>query len=220
MKDYISARVPHLVFFIILLSSVFYGCNPAVINLTDAKNRVKDYYESGKFDEEVDSIVSEAIEKLENITVTEKSVVIFDVDETSLSNYEYAKKLGFGYTWRSWDEWVKSAKAKAIPGVKKLYDYLISRKIKVIFLTGRTAEQCEATKTNLVNEGYTEFDTLICRTGNEANLKTIVYKSKIIEKLTGLNYEIIACLGDQPEDVKPSGCKLKILIPNYLYRLD
>ncbi len=221
MKYFTIDRVIfRLLVFTVIVSFVFPGCRPEIVNLTDAKDRVKDYYESGKFDEKVNSIISEAIEKLEDITFTEHSAVIFDVDETALSNYEYTKRLGFGYTWQSWDEWVKSAKAKVIPGVKKLYDYLISRKVKVIFLTGRTAEQCEVTKTNLINEGYTKFDTLICRKKDEARLKTKVYKSKAIKNLTGMNYEIIACIGDQPEDVNHNECKLKILIPNYLYKLN
>ena len=209
-----------LLVFTVVVSFVFPGCKPEIVNLTDAKDRVKDYYESGKFDEKVNSIISEAIEKLEDITFTEHSTVIFDVDETALSNYEYTKRLGFGYTWQSWDKWVKSAKAKAIPGVKKLYDYLISRKVKVIFLTGRTAEQCGATKINLVNEGYTKFDTLICRKKDEAQLKTKIYKIGALKMLTKKNYRIIGCIGDQPTDINLDICKLNILIPNYLYKLD
>ncbi len=209
-----------LIVFAAFFSFAFGGCQPEIVNLSDAKKRVKSYYESGKFDEEVNSIVEEAIDKLENMKLTERSAAIFDVDETALSNYEYTKKLGFGYTWQSWDNWVKSAKATAVPGIKKLYDYLISKKIKIIFLTGRTAEQCEATKTNLINAGYVKIDTLICRKTTEAKLNSFKFKQNKFNELKNRGYDIIACVGDQPADVESGVCKIKILLPNYLYKLD
>ncbi len=209
-----------LFFRLLILSIALSGCSREPINLSDAKSKVKEYYESGQYDSEVNTIISGAIERLSKEELNENSAVIFDVDETALSNYEYAKNLGYGYTWKTWDDWVKSEQAKAVPAVKKLYDFLISKNVKVIFLTGRTAEQCKATLLNLKKEGYTKFDTLICRSEKEAKLKTEIYKRKELKKLAAKSYKIIACVGDQPADVSSPLCKIKILIPNYLYKLD
>jgi len=208
------------IFFHFFLLIVISGCSHEIVNLSDAKNEVREYYESGKFDAEVNSIINSAIKKFNETDLPENAAVVFDVDETALSNYDYTKKLGFGYTWQSWDDWVKSAKSKAIPGVKKLYDFLISKNVKIIFLTGRTADQCRATGINLRIEGFVKYDTLICRTEKEAHMKTKIYKNNALKMLAKKNYRIIGCIGDQPADVNPDICRLNILVPNYLYKLD
>ena len=49
------------------------------VNLTVAREEVKQYYESGKFDEELNAVIEEAKEKFSNVKFKDNSVVIFDV---------------------------------------------------------------------------------------------------------------------------------------------
>ena len=89
---------------IIILSVVFIGCSSnEIINLRTAKDIVKDYYESGKFDKELDGVIKDAEEKFSKIKAEQStkggSVVIFDVDETALNNYGLAKQMDFGYVY-------------------------------------------------------------------------------------------------------------------------
>ena len=71
-----------------------------IVNLRTAKDIVKEYYESGKYDREMDGVIKEAKEKFDKIEINNNSAVIFDVDDTALSNYEISlvdeiiKKLG------------------------------------------------------------------------------------------------------------------------------
>jgi len=107
------------------------------LNLTNARQEVKDYYESGKYDEELNKVINNAKEQFQQVEFKENFVVIFDVDETVLSNYELAEQMGFGYVYEMNKKWNAEMKAPAFPQVKELYDFLIEKGTRIVFLTGR-----------------------------------------------------------------------------------
>src|ERR1700722_8787141 len=110
---------------------------PRPMNLTDARNKVEDYYECGKFDRELDKVVKRAIKHFARVPVLHNSVVIFDIDDTVLSNYCDEKEIFFVYIPKLFHEWIMKAKTPRIPQTKRLYDYLVCRGFHIIFLTGR-----------------------------------------------------------------------------------
>ena len=189
-------------------------------NLGAAKNAVQIYYESGGFDRECAKIIDDAIDQLDGIKLTGKPAVVFDIDETALSNYEYTKEIGFGYVYKLWDEWQQKGIAPAIKDTKRFYDYLLSKNIHVIFITGRYSEVGKATKRNLIEQGYAKFDTLIIRSGNERKIPAAEWKAAKREELASKGYNIIACIGDQWSDLAGGNTGIKIKLPNYLYLLD
>ncbi len=79
------------------------------MNLSIAKEEVIKYHESGKYDEETAEAVEKAINEFKNIKAANNSTVIFDIDETALSSYEYRKKYDFGYVPELWDKWVNGS---------------------------------------------------------------------------------------------------------------
>lgn len=187
-------------------------------NLTVARNAVKDYYESGGFDRELNEVIKSAKNNFKNIEVKDNSVVIFDVDETVLNNYEASVKMGFGYVYEIVNEWELSAKAPAIPQVKSFYDYLISRGFKIVFLTSRKNTEYDATYKNLITQGYTKFDTLITRNENEYKMESIDFKSTKRAWLTENGYGIVGTVGDQWSDLEGPHHGIQVKIPDYLYR--
>ena len=209
-----------LYLFIVLFSSLLIGCSSGIENLTVAKKKVQNYYESGMYNTDVKKVIQNAEKKIEKLKLPSNPTVVFDVDATVLSGYEYAKELGFGYSWNSWNKWVMQSKAGAIKPVEKFYEYLVGRHIKIVFLTGRTKEQCSATRLNLVKAGYKKFDTLICRNINELKISTFKFKQNHRKLLTEKGFNIIACIGDQETDIEGKYTGIKIKIPNYLYILN
>jgi len=203
-----------------ILSSFLIGCSSGLENLTIAKKKVEDYYESGMYNADVEKVVQDAERKIEKLKLPSNPTVVFDIDATVLSGYEYAKALGFGYSWNSWNKWVLQSKAEAIKPVEKFYDYLVGKHIKIVFLTGRTKEQCSATRLNLIEAGYKKFNTIICRNKNEFNVSTFRYKQNHRKALTEKGFNIIACVGDQEADIEGKYTGIKIKIPNYLYLLN
>jgi len=202
--------------------TLFIACekNEKPVNLSVAREKVKQYYESGKFDEELDSVVEEAKEKFSDVQFKDNSVVIFDVDETVLDNYELAKQMGFGYVYKMNKQWNAEMKAPAIEQVKELYDFLLSRGAKIIFLTGRNLPEYEATYENLKKAGYTVFDTLITQIGDETKMKALEFKSSKRIWLTKQGYEIVGTVGDQWSDLEGEYHGIQIKIPNYLYLIE
>jgi acid phosphatase len=200
----------------------FFACdkNGKPVNLSIAKEEVKEYYKSGKFDEELNSVIEEAKKEFSKVEIKSNSAVIFDVDETALNNYGLAEQMGFGYVYEMNKKWNAEMKAPAIEQVKELYDYIISKDAKIIFLTGRNFPEYDATYKNLKNAGYTVFDTLITQIDDERKMKANEFKSRKRIWLTEQGYEIIGTVGDQWSDLEGLYHGIQIKIPNYLYLIE
>ncbi len=216
----IKLKIKFLIICFFSFTAIAISQPPIIINLSDAKKAVKEYYRSMKYHEELDSIITDAIRQVRLLSLSEKSAFVFDVDETALSNLEYEFKYDFGYIKEEWDKWVKTEKAPAIRQVKNFYDTLIAFGIRVIFITGRSNEQYQATYNNLKKAGYAVFDTLICRSQDEIGLSAREYKTNKRKELTEKGYKIIGSIGDQWSDLDGGYTILKIKLPNYMYKVE
>jgi predicted secreted acid phosphatase len=206
---------------ILLILLTVSGCSSTkIINLTDAKNRVVDYYETEKYYNDLNSVLEEINSHFKFYDVKHNDAVVFDVDETTLSNYDYIKSIDFGYEHKLWSDWQDKGIAKAILPVKNLYNILIEKDIKVIFITGRSTKNYEATYKNLIAEGYTKFDTLICRKPLDSFPSMADFKYAMRKQMSANGYNIIANIGDQETDFS-GGYNGKIVkLPNYIYKID
>jgi acid phosphatase len=190
-----------------------------LINLHDAVKSVKQYHTSEKFNYDVDNAIDDGLANLQQLEIPKNAAFVFDIDETALSNLEYELRYNFGYDPKTWDEWIKEANATAIPGVKRLYDSLIARGIKIIFITGRNFALIKDTELNLKKAGYNLYDTLICKTPEFKGKKAVEYKSQIRNELSN-KYKIIGSVGDQWSDLEGGWTIIKIKIPNYMYFIE
>ncbi len=178
------------------------------------------YYEFGQYEKELTEIISDAKEKFSKVEPKQNSAVVFDIDETTLDNYHAIKKIGFGYESKYWDEWLEKAEAPAIQQVKELYDFLLQKGFKIIFITGKKDYQYNATFRNLVFVGYNQFDTLIVRSKDEYKIKSALFKSQKRKELTEKRYIIAGCVGDQFTDCEGENCGIIVKLPNYLYLVE
>jgi acid phosphatase len=193
------------------------SCSAALPNIGEVKEEVISYYHSGKYEAELNNVVDKAIAEFDKVTPAEKSLVVFDIDETALSNYSFDESIDFGYVPDLWHKWVDSAKAPATGGVKRLYDFLIKKGFKVAFVTGRSENIYAPTYKNLKYAGYTIFDTLIVRNASEKNLTALDYKSKKRVELTEKGFNIAGDVGDQYSDLEGPDHGIQVKIPNYVY---
>src|SRR5690606_5818219 len=146
-------------------------------------------------------VIKGAKEKFDKVEVKNNSVVIFDVDETALNNYGLARQMDFGYVYDLNKKWNEELKAPAIKETQDLYFYLLNKGFKTIFLTGRNSNEYDVTYKNLIQEGYSGFDTLITQSKEDQNLKSQEFKSKVRTELTNQGYEIVGTVGDQWTDL-------------------
>ncbi len=201
---------------LLLLSSCY-----APPNLVDVKKQIINYYENGGYAEEMNSVVESAKSELSGIKYNDSTTVVFDVDETVLSNYKVMKKDDFCYNKQEWDEWISEIRCKAVPHMLSLYKFVLAKKAKIVFLTGRKDTQHEATAINLRAEGFLNYDTLITRAPDEYDLSALKYKSKVRQELEKKGYQIQATIGDQQSDLEGIyNGKVQIKIPNYIYKVE
>jgi len=203
-----------------VLALVFISCSPALVNLDTAKDQIASYYESGQFERELTEIINDAKEKFSKVELEPNSAVVFDIDETTLDNYEAIKQIGYGYEKKYWNEWIEKAKAPAIHKVKDLYDFLLEKGFKIIFITGKKDYQYNATFKNLNSAGYVDFDTLIVREKKDYKTKSALFKSLKRKEMTEKGYVVVGCVGDQFTDCQGENCGIVVKLPNYLYLVE
>src|SRR3989339_1462862 len=196
------------------------SCSPALVNLDTTKDQVAHYYESSQFERELTEIINDAKEKFSKVELEPNSAVVFDIDETTLDNYEAIKQIGFGYEKKYWDEWIEKASAPANPQVKDLYDFLVKKGFKIIFITGKKDYQYNATFKNLNAAGYIDFDTLIVRGKKDYKTKSALFKSLKRKEMTEKGYIVVGCVGDQFTDCQGENCGIVVKLPNYLYLVE
>jgi acid phosphatase len=207
-------------FLTLIFALTLWNCSSnQIVNLRTSKDIVKDYYESGGYDRELDEVIADAKQKFSKVEIKENSVVIFDVDDTVLNNYGLAKQMDFGYVYDLNKKWNEELKAPAIKQTQDLYFYLLNRGFKIIFLTGRNSYEYDVTYRNLIREGYSGFDTLITQSKEDQNLKSQEFKTKVRTELTSKGYKIVGTVGDQWTDLNGPYSGIQIKIPNYLYEI-
>jgi acid phosphatase len=148
----------------------------------------------------------------------EKLGIVFDIDETVLSNWKELAKLNLGFYQPLEDEWERSAKAEAIPGSVALYKQAVASSVTVFFITGRPEVMRDVTAANLRDQGMTEWKALVLRSKEEQNETAVVYKSSERRKIAAQGYTIIMSVGDQWSDLDGEPrAEVSVKLPNPFY---
>ncbi|GMH41786.1 hypothetical protein BSKO_09696 [Bryopsis sp. KO-2023] len=161
----------------------------------------------------------------------ESQMVIFDIDETVLSNLDIYKRMGFGhFVQEDFDEWVLSSEAPAIPGMPSLLHDIWKTGASIGFITGRVEQLRNATAKNLKFAGFGEkcsesgtattmcYEELILR-GEGPHVDALTYKQEARAELSK-EFQIVSSTGDQWSDLlgapRPS---IIFKMPNPFYYL-
>lgn len=177
-------------------------------NLDTLKDRVKQYHDCkrGCYSKDLDLQADRAIAFLRLRAMhhqgDEKLVLVLDIDETTLSNYEEMVKADFAYDSKTFNAWVNSALARTIPGTLRIFKEAERFNVKVIFLTGRPDSQRAATEQNLRSQGFDQWQQLIMRAPGQGSLTALEYKSAARGKIAADGYRIILNVGDQWSDLR------------------
>ena len=192
-------------------------------NLTCAKRAVIEYYNSGAYEKDVDTVVKDAEKYLmrrvaENKKAPQKKLaMVLDIDETSLSNFSGNKKNDFSGLPHIIDTQYHEKSATAIKPVLRLFNEAIKNGVTVFFVSYRPDEVRSQTISNLEKAGYHGWKTLYLPKGEELKLSAETYKTDIRKILTDQGYNIILNLGDQDSDLAGGLAEHTDKIPNPLY---
>jgi 5'-nucleotidase (lipoprotein e(P4) family) len=142
-----------------------------------------------------------AVEQSEDYSQLPPAIIV-DVDETVLDNSAYHARLECAGTYWDddlWDDWVLEMHASAVPGSVEFLRYAQSRGVIVFYVTNRSHEHEQATRSNLLSLGFPisdQVDTLLTRrerTNWDSDKTT--RRSFIAEQ-----YRIILLIGDDAND--------------------
>jgi len=142
---------------------------------------------------------------------------VFDIDETSLSNYEILYALDFAFVTGLLIPEIEKAKDPAIRPTLKLYNHAIENGVAVFFITGRPEKIREATAKNLKDVGYTKWNKLFLKPDDYDKKSVIPYKCGARKSIEDGGYYIVVNIGDQFSDLAGGYAEKTFKLPNPYY---
>lgn len=181
-----------------------------IANLDTFKSQLRQYHECtctcGCYTKDLDLQADRAIaflrQRAAHLRPQEKLALVLDIDETTLSNYQEMTKAGFAYDSKTFNAWVESALAPAIPGTLRLTMEALRLGVSVFFLTGRPEAQRDVTERNLRDQGFQNWQQLILRPTAQASATALTYKSAARAGIAAQGYTLVLNVGDQWSDLK------------------
>jgi len=200
-------------------------------NVGDLKAEAVEYYESGAYLTDLQQAAAPAISWInESAPATERPAVVFDIDETALSNWEVIKADDFGRVidgpcaalpagpcgWRAWD---LLARSTVIPSTLDIFNAAKNGGAAIFFITGRDESQRAATERNLATTGYTGYAGLVMEPVGAQYVSAADFKAPQRALIEQQGYTIVANIGDQPSDLSGGFAEQTFLLPDPFYRI-
>jgi predicted secreted acid phosphatase len=132
------------------------------------------YHDSSEYEREIREVANSARDflngRLKESRGEDKLAAVFDIDETSLSNWEAMAECGFcAYAVQA--KLYSNAHDPAIIPVLELFNFAKSKGIALFFVTGRPESQRHLTIDNLQEVGYSGWTDLAMQAKLQAGEK-------------------------------------------------
>jgi hypothetical protein len=188
-----------------------------VRNLDFWKKWLRNWFESGQYFKDIQVELDPAYKIVKNAVGDKAAAVIFDIDETLITEYELMLKYDFGWAGAAIDEAQITTTFPAIGVVQDFYRYCLTSGINVIILTSKRVKYYDYVMQELLFSKYDNPTKLILRPDDD--IGTIAdYKMRMRQDLIeNQGYRIIANLGDQPSDFFEGYSEYDFKIPNNYY---
>jgi predicted secreted acid phosphatase len=193
-------------------------------NLGLLKEEIYAYVDSGRYNADLTAVSAEAIawigQRAAQAKPGEKLALVFDIDETALSNLSHIRHLDFGYEPHDWEDWIGQAACPPIEPVREIHRAALGRGVAVFFVTARREGGRAATEKNLHAAGYDGYTALYCAPDGFDGTSAEAFKTDLRKKIAGNGYTIIANIGDQMSDLNGGYAErtFKLADPFYLIK--
>ena len=189
-------------------------------NLTRLKEEIATYIDSGAYHREIAQVATQAQAWLEQRVAQrkpgERLIVIFDLDETLLSNLPSMRPLDFGYVPDVWDAWVHAGRAPAIAPILGVYSAARRLGFAIVLLTGREERYRTGTEKNLRAIGCDAYAALILKPDADTET-TGAFKLAARRRLAADGSTIVANIGDQESDFEGGESERNFKLPDPFY---
>lgn len=200
-------------------------------NIGDLKNDAVAYYDSGAYLTNLQQTAAPATvwinEQAPRVT---RPAVVFDIDETALSNWAAIEANDFGRViagpcddppqgpcgWLAWD---LRGQSTVIEPTMEIFTTAKERGAAIFFITGRSESQRAATERNLDTVGYRGYERLIMEPDGAHYVSAADFKAPQRAQIEAQGSTIIANVGDQPSDLAGGFAQQTYLLPNPFYRI-
>jgi acid phosphatase len=190
-------------------------------NLHTLKQAAIFYHDSGEYNFDQEAVAQRARDyldtRIDQNRNNQKLAIVFDIDETALSNYRHMLKLNFGMIPQLVVEDIEKAEDPAIEATLKLYEYAKGKGIAIFFVTGRREKLRDATQKNLKSVGYVKWDGLYLKPNDYKKKSVIPYKSSTRKLIQEKGYTIVVNIGDQFSDLAGGHAERVFKLPNPYY---
>jgi len=200
-------------------------------NIGDLKAEATHYYDSGAYRTDLQSTAWPASPWInDEAPRVPRPAVVFDIDETALSNWEAIKANDFGRViggtcdelpqgpcgWQAWD---LRSQSTVIRPTMDVFTTAKDRGAAIFFITGRPEMQRAATERNLAAVGYSGYTRLIMEPADAHYVSAVDFKAPQRHAIEQEGYTIIANMGDQRSDLDGGFSERPFLLPNPFYRI-
>lgn len=193
------------------------------LNLTVAKAAVSTYVDSGAYATDLRARAREAeawlVARVARAGAGERLGVVFDIDETVLSNEGHMRSRDYGYWSEDWTAWVASAQAPALAPVRDVYRRALALGVAVYFITGRPESDRAGTVTNLRREGMGEFSALVMAQPSATKQTSAQKKTAARAAIESGGVRLIANVGDQESDLVGGYAERTFKLPGPFYQI-
>ena len=200
-------------------------------NIGDLKTEATQYYDSGAYLTDLQQAAWPAIPWItDEAARVDRPAVVFDIDETALSNWEGLKANDFGRIFNGpcdrlpqgpcgLQAWDLMARSTVIQPTMDVFNTAKDRGAAIFFITGRDETQRAATERNLAAVGYTGYSRLIMEPTGAHYVSAADFKAPQRLEIEQEGYTIVANMGDQPSDLDGGFSERTFLLPNPFYRI-
>jgi len=200
-------------------------------NVGDAKIVATTYHDSGAYDRDLSTAASAAEAWImQRAPKVARPAIVFDIDETALSNWPVIKADDFGRVIPGpcnqlpdgpcgWEAWDMRGQSTVLDGTLRLYRRAKLLNVAVFFITGRPENQRGPTERNLRAAGYDLFVKVIMPPNGSHFASAADFKAPQRAAIEQAGYTIIANVGDQPSDLAGGRAEKTFLLPNPFYRI-
>jgi predicted secreted acid phosphatase len=202
----------------LLLGSAF-AFDVKVDNLASCKASLVEYIHSGAYSKDIEKKAKTALTYLQQevaLAQVNNLAVVFDIDETLLSNTTALEKYSFGGDEVVFDQITQAADATPIHPVINIYNWAKQHQMAVYLVTGRSELFEQATISNLNKAGIKNWDGLYFWPHN-SKLNVQEFKSAMRKKIQTEGKVVVLNIGDQHSDLLGGNAQKSVKLPNPFY---
>ena len=206
------------VFCVIFINNVF-AFDARTDNLASCKDALLEYIHSGSYINDLNKKADYALNYLKkeySKNDFSNLAIVFDIDETLLSNTKSLEKYHFGGDKVVFNEITKAADADPIHSVINIYNWAKQHHVAVYLVTGRSELFKKETVLNLQKAGVNGWDGLYFWP-HDSNLSVQRFKANMRDELQKEGKLIILNIGDQHSDLIGGNARKSIKLPNPFY---